>query len=319
MSPQPAPRPGVSSAGGPAKGAGKPPPPVPWRRARNADKPMIERLLTAQYASSMFPLADLRDHGLDGLAPRGLHVWFSPDDSGLVALSNNGVLMPQLPRLRPADGAGLRLALDGKTIRQIIGPDAQLRNLIKALALDEAPVRSAARQPGFTLSLADLKLPEAEDLDLRATHVSDRPLLTRWRAAYLVEVRNLAPGKAAQIAAEEVDGFLAGRNHRILMQGARAVAMTGFTAVHGTVAQVGGVFTPVELRKRGFARAAVALHLAEMRDRGLRTAVLYAASDPAARAYRALGFRPSHTMGLISFAADQTVTAPPAPPPEAER
>lgn len=297
-------------------GAGKPdaPPPIPWRRARNADKPAIERILNAHYASSMFPLADLAHHGLDGLAPRGLHVWFSPDDQGVVALSNNGVLMPQLPRLRPADGPGLRLALDGKIVRQIIGPDAQLRGLIKALALDEAPVRSAARQPGFTLTLAELKMPEAEGLDLRDTHVADRPLLTRWRTAYLVEVRNLAPGKAAQIAAEDVDSFLAGRNHRVLMQGARAVAMTGFTAVHGAVAQVGGVFTPAELRKRGFARAAVALHLAQMRDRGLRTAVLYAASDPAARAYRALGFRPSHTMGLVSFAADQTITAPPTEP-----
>lgn len=267
----------------------------------------------------MLPLVNLRDHGLDGLAPRALHVWLSPDETGLVARTNDGTVLPQLPRLRPADGPGLRAAMAGATIRRVIGPDPQLRGLIKALALDEAPLRSYARQPGFTLPLDALKLPETVGLDLRDTHVNDRPMLTQWRAAYLVEVRNMPTIKAAAEAVDDVNRFLASRQYRVLMQGARPVALTGFMAVWGTTAQVGGVYTPPDLRRRGYARAAVALHLAEARDRGLRAAVLFAASEPAARAYRAIGFRPARAMGQALFVNDQTVTAPPPPPPPAPK
>lgn len=99
------------------------PPVVPWRRARNADKALVERILLADRATSMLALDNLREHGLDGLAPRALHVWLNPDETGLVALTNNGTLLP-VPRLRPGDGLGLRLALAGRVIRAVIGPDA---------------------------------------------------------------------------------------------------------------------------------------------------------------------------------------------------
>lgn len=155
-------------------------------------------------------------------------------------------------------------------------------------------------------------MPDTAGLELRRTHVNDRPLMRGWRAAYLVEVRGLPLRAATDQAAGDVDGFLASRQFRILMQGARAVAMTGLTARHGDTVQVGGVFTPPDCRPARVARAAVApLHLAEARDQGVTQAVLFAASEPAARAYRALGFRPASPMGLAFFRADQTVDPPP--------
>ena len=52
--------------------------------------------------------------------------------------------------------------------------------------------------------------------------------------------------------------------------------------------QVGGVYTPPDLRGRGHARRALALHLAAS---GAERATLFSASAMAARAYRAVGFR----------------------------
>ena len=78
--------------------------------------------------------------------------------------------------------------------------------------------------------------------------------------------------------------------------------MTGLNAELPEAVQVGGVYTPPGMRGRGYARAAVALHLDQARRTGIPRAVLFAASDAAARAYTAIGFRPAGRMAMILFA-----------------
>lgn len=85
--------------------------------------------------------------------------------------------------------------------------------------------------------------------------------------------------------------------------------MTGFNAVAEDAVQIGAVFTPAALRNRGYARAAVSLHLKEAQAAGYRRAVLFAASKPAVRAYLALGFEPYGAFSLILFAAPEQVQA----------
>jgi predicted GNAT family acetyltransferase len=62
------------------------------------------------------------------------------------------------------------------------------------------------------------------------------------------------------------------------------------------------VYTPPELRGRGFARAAVAASLLEARAEGAARAVLFTSSGAAARAYEALGFVRAGSFGLVLFA-----------------
>ena len=71
------------------------------------------------------------------------------------------------------------------------------------------------------------------------------------------------------------------------------------------------VYTPPALRGRGHAKAAVALHLAEARDAGVGRAVLFAASEAAARAYLGIGFQPSLEFALVLLTDPATV--PPCP------
>ncbi|MGL4279266.1 MAG: GNAT family N-acetyltransferase, partial [Albidovulum sp.] len=95
--------------------------------------------------------------------------------------------------------------------------------------------------------------------------------------------------------------YLARDSHRILERNGIPVATTGFTAELSGVVQIGGVYTLPDLRGRGYARAAVALHLAEGRQKGIRRALLFAANAAAARAYQAIGFRPNVWMAMILY------------------
>lgn len=80
-------------------------------------------------------------------------------------------------------------------------------------------------------------------------------------------------------------------SHRVLLRGDVPVCMTGFNAVLPEIVQVGGVYTPPDLRGQGFAKVAVAQHLMEVAVDGVTEAVLSAANDSAARVYTALGFQ----------------------------
>ncbi len=69
--------------------------------------------------------------------------------------------------------------------------------------------------------------------------------------------------------------------------------MSGFNARIAEVVQVGGVYTPPELRSRGYGRCAVAASLRDTRSAGARRAILFTDVDnhPAIRVYESLGFR----------------------------
>jgi predicted GNAT family acetyltransferase len=85
------------------------------------------------------------------------------------------------------------------------------------------------------------------------------------------------------------------------------VAGTGFNARLPGIVQVGGVWVPPPLRRQGLARGAVALHLLEARTEGVGRAILFSASDHAARAYRSLGFREIGRFTLLLFREPQEV------------
>ena len=128
-----------------------------------------------------------------------------------------------------------------------------------------------------------------------------------WRQAYLMEIMGEDKAEAARKAARDIDDYLARGSHRVLLRDGIPVAMTGFNAVLPEIVQIGGVYTPPDLRGHGHARLAVALHLAQARAAGVGRAVLFAASDAAARAYAAIGFRASGPVTLVLFDGMQRV------------
>jgi N-acetylglutamate synthase-like GNAT family acetyltransferase len=270
------------------------------------DLPALTALLRRHEATSMFPLSNLAGAGLNGAGPYGMRVWVTGDVSGAIGLTNGGMLQPQWPGA--ADWAAARAVLAGAEVAGVIGPAGQVRPLVDALGLGSAEARLSSTEPGFVLDLKDLIIPEGPGV-LAGLDVADPAVLCAWRAAYLTGVAGTPPGRAAELGQRDIEQFRAAGRHRLLLEDGAPVAMCGFNAVLPDVVQVGAVYVPPDLRGRGRARRVVALHLAEARARGVGRARLFAVSDQAARAYRAIGFGPADPVGLVLFADPQQVQA----------
>jgi GNAT superfamily N-acetyltransferase len=280
------------------------------RDATPDDLPEIQAFLTRQIDQAMFPLASLRSHGLKpgGFASphdHALRIWRL--GQSVIALTRAGNLLPYLDGT--PDLSALPGALTGQTIAGAIGPAASARSVIAALGLDHLPTDTNRDEPGFALDLADLVIPDLPDTMLRPITTQDMPLITGWRETYIGEALGTFGPDARPKAEADIVSYIARDSHRLLLHEGLPVAMTGFNATLPKIVQIGGVYTPPNLRGRGFARLAVALHLAEARANGTSRAVLFAASDAAARAYRAIGFQPSARFTLFFLSTPIRIAA----------
>jgi predicted GNAT family acetyltransferase len=79
------------------------------------------------------------------------------------------------------------------------------------------------------------------------------------------------------------------------------VSLSAFNASLPDIVQLGGIYTPPELRGRGYARVAVAASLLAARERGAERAILFTSNPSAARAYEALGFQRTGSYAVILF------------------
>lgn len=276
------------------------------RRAGPGDIPALTAFLRRHEAQSLFPLANLASGGLDGPGPHGMRGWVAGRPEGFAGLTRAGMVLPQWPGA--ADWVALRRPLAGCDLTGVLGPADQVRPLIGALGLHDAPRRHDADEPGLALDLAGLPVPEG-DGDLIGLAAAPPGLVEDWRAGYLTEIFATPPGEAALTALSDVARWRQADSHRLLWQGGQPVALCGLNAALPEVVQVGGVYVPPPLRGRGHARQAVARLLHGARARGVLRAVLFAASDVAAGAYRAIGFRPAGRMGLVLFEGPQRVPA----------
>jgi GNAT superfamily N-acetyltransferase len=281
------------------------------REAGPADRALVEAVLSRRIDMAMFPLANLKAHGLQGGRFPSDHTHASRfwllGEGGLIALSVGGMLMPHL--IEDCDLSPLPAALAGLRVDGALGSASTVRPLLSALGLTGLPARKDEDEPAFALDLAHLRIPDATGNALVTATQAHRPALVLWRAAYHRETLGTPAGEATSLAATDVDRMIDRGNHRLLMQGGQPVALTGFNAVLPDIVQVGGVYTPPALRGRGLARLAVALHLSEARAAGVTKAVLFAASPAAVRAYRAVGFQPNGSFALVLLAAPVTISA----------
>jgi GNAT superfamily N-acetyltransferase len=267
------------------------------------DRPTLETLLTARLDQAMFPVTNLRAHGLGQGAfpsdhPHATRFWIV-DGHGVVALTQGGMVLALLPD--NGDLASLPSAFAGLTVSGAAGPAKSIRQVLQALGLHAVPARLDDDEPGFALDLADLQCPDLPGAALAPAAAAPLDLLIRWRAASMVETQGMPPEEAPAKAAEHVTAWLRDDTHRVLLQNGQPVALTGFNARLPEIVQIGGVYTPPDLRSRGYARTAVALHLAEARANGTERAVLFAATPAAVRAYLAIGFQPAPDFSLVLF------------------
>lgn len=267
------------------------------RRAGPADLPAIAAFLAAEADYAMFALSNLATDGLavDGGAnpPRAMFAWIAGEPvSAFIAITAEGMLLPVLPSRAAEHWRAVAPDLAGRRAFGLTGAAPAARAGFEVLGLDRAGSVLNRDEPHFALDLADLEVPPGHDsFTVIRPGEAERPVLEAWRAAYHLEVMGTAPAQAEAVARRDTDRALALDTVRLILRDGEPVSQAGINAAAEGIVQVGGVYTPPALRGQGLARHAVAALLAEHRAAGVTRAVLFAASEAAARSYVALGFR----------------------------
>jgi RimJ/RimL family protein N-acetyltransferase len=275
------------------------------RVLRRGDEAELERFLAPLVDSSMFLLANARKGGLEDSGQPFQSTYAAAFEEGRIvgvaACSWLGSMAIQAPFELPGV---VREAVraSGRQVTAMIGPYDQA--VAACAAIGRSPL-SLERELLFGVDLADLEVPaglRSGDVVCRPARREELELLAEWRARFIVETNVEREGpdlrSRARISQELLfaDGSLF-----VLAKGDVLLSMAGFNARIAEAAQIGGVYTPPQIRARGYGRCAVAGALLAVRASGVRRGLLFTAESnrAAQRSYRAIGFRPIGDYGLL--------------------
>ncbi len=281
------------------------------RQLKPGDDLLLSDFLESRADSSMFVRSNLRRSGLDdtGLAYSGAYVGALSGGrvEAVAVLYWSGTLMVQAPyHLGPILQHLTKAAV--RPVRGILGPLDQTDEARRLLGMMKAPVIKASREDLFALQLDKLEMPEhlaAGRWTSRRPRRDELATLVDWRVLSVTETGAAAqPDERTRADADEVirsldrDGAL-----WVLEVDGRIVSMNSYNATMPDMVQIGGVFTPTDLRGLGFARACVAGSLAAARRAGVKRSVLFTPKENASAqaAYRAIGFRVVGDYGIVMF------------------
>ena len=264
------------------------------------DEVTLEAFLLPRIETSMFLLGNMR---AVGLVDRGEHLQgtyvaaFEGDRIvGVAAHYWSGTLIVQAP---VQIEALCRAAIDasGRIVRGVLGPVAQVQMAIQALGPDEDAINLDQTEYLYSLDLADLLVPEglrSGRLVGRRIQPRDIEQVTAWLVAFSLEALHEEDSRALR---ERVRVDVERKQRRgltwVLEDEGQPVSTSGFNTTTAEAVQIGGVYTPPELRSRGYGRAVVAASLLDARAEGAERSILFTPVEniSAQRAYEALGYR----------------------------
>lgn len=273
---------------------------VEIRQLVPGDEDTLEDFLLPRLETSMFLISNMRESGLEynGKRYTGDYVAVFEDDDIVAVMAHfwNGIVITQAPvHLDVLWRETLRASR--RPLKGIIGPLEQVRVLKSALPLASVALQLDRREVLYSLALDDLVVPEV----LQTGKVTGRPaelrdvdVLARWHVGY--EIEALGEAETKQLWAHEramAERAVEEGNTWVLEADGQPVATSAFNSRIWEAVQIGGVWTPPEFRRRGYARCVVAQSLLDARDEGVQMAILFTdeINIPAQKAYTSLGFR----------------------------
>jgi RimJ/RimL family protein N-acetyltransferase len=264
------------------------------------DEAALEAFLLPRVDSSMFLIGNMRAAGLadQGQTYQGSYAAALEAGriTGVAAHYWNGNLILQAPahleQLWPA-----AVQASGRPVKGIVGPAGQVEAVKTSLGIEPDQIQLDETENLYSLNLANLVEPEA----LRSGRVrgrrigpADLELVIRWRIAYSLETLGADDTpELRESSRASIERSLKEGSTWLLEEDGQPVACTSFNTAIAEAVQVGGVWTPPELRGRSYARCAVAASLLDARAEGVARAILFTGKRnlPAQKAYLALGFR----------------------------
>jgi RimJ/RimL family protein N-acetyltransferase len=264
------------------------------------DEPALESFLFPRVDSSMFLIGNMRVAGLvdKGGIYQGTYAAAFENGKmvGVVAHFWNENVLSQSPIQHLNALWRAAVTESGRPVRGIIGPDDQVEHIKQAMALRYGQIRLDETEDLYGLSLSQLILPRAlreGTVHGRRIEEKDLDLATQWRIDYSLEALGERDSQMlrhqCRITMEQ--SMQEGRTW-ILEADGRPVSSSSFNAVITEAVQIGGVWTPPQLRSRGYARSAVAASLVDAIKEKIDKAILFTGvkNIPAQKAYLSLGF-----------------------------
>ena len=248
----------------------------------------------------MFLLGNMRSAGLEdgGEHLQGTYVAAFDGDAivGVVAHYWNDNLILQAPVQLEALCQAAKEA-SGRRVLGLLGPAAQVQAAKETQQLAPGEIQMDETENLYNLRLADLIVPE----HLRSGRFTGRRIeqrdvgqVTEWLVAFSQEALREADSPELRelvrtgVERKQVQGMT-----WILEDRGEPVSTSGFNTATAEVVQIGGVYTPPELRSRGYGRAVVAASLLDARAEGVESSILFTGVEniPAQKSYEALGYR----------------------------
>ncbi len=264
------------------------------------DETALETFLLPRLESSMFLIGNMRSVGFvdHGQPYQGTYaaMFEGSKITGVVAHYWNQNLIFQAP----AHSDTLwqtAVEVSKRPVKGLIGPNDQVNIAKKALDVDDSNIQLDQTEKLYSLKLDELLVPDdlsAGKIRGRRIESHDLELVTQWRIAYSLEAlgEQDSPQLREQCRNSIQRSQKEGRTWILEDQG-KLVASSSFNTAIKEAVQVGGVWTPPELRRRGYGRAVIAVSLLDARAEGAVKAILFTgeANIAAQKAYIALGFQ----------------------------
>jgi predicted GNAT family acetyltransferase len=239
-----------------------------------------------------------RASGAHPTEPDALWAWLDCGDGAPAAVA---LRTPPYPMIVSALPPGAAVALCERLAADDVAGFSGRREDVAALAA--AWAAHGYPEPGLRMSqllyeLTELKPPAPVPGHLRPATSDDLPLITDWTAAFQADI---GEGQERAVVAKLTLARLGLIS--LWEDGGQPVSMALAQKPVAGVSRVGLVYTPPELRRRGYASAVVAAVSQRTLDAGARACMLYTdATNPTSNGvYQALGYRLVSTAEIRTF------------------
>jgi predicted GNAT family acetyltransferase len=247
------------------------------------DEPALEAFLLPRIDSSMFLLGNMRAAGLldHGQRLQGTYaaIFQHGQIAGVAAHFWNKNIVFQAPLLHVADLCQAVANASGRSIGGLIGPNPQVAVAKEHLGINSIHIQLDEVENLYALDLAQLEVPQllrSGRVIGRRIRATDIDQVTEWRVGFSIEA--LGEEDTARLWAgcrNAIERGLREQTVWVLEDRGRLLACTAFNTTIKEAVQVGGVWTPPELRGQGYARAVVAASLLDARTEGVEKAILF--------------------------------------------
>ena len=274
----------------------------------SSDLVSLENLLLRHKDSSIFLRENLQRSGIQGGVMRSQGTYVGAfDNTELTDVAahygDNNVIL-QSPNY-PGEIAEALVGLSARPVNGVLGPWEQVKQAKEVLNLDPHRLGKVVPEYLYKLDLMSFTLPprcREAGINCRLANYRDLNTLVSWRRVYDRITIGFSENSIKDPRNRDMLALMIDEERLWIAENASAlVATSGFSATLQDVVKVTGVFTPENLRNKGFARCVIAASLACAKKRGVGAALLYTELDnyAAQNIYESLGFEKIGKYGMI--------------------